>query len=176
MRYLTIFLIFLFCVSESKSQNINPKDPNEWEYKIFPGNEGSLQDSAHAFEVVEFYSNFKIIESVIDTNSSRLRKKGIRYATIRFQVFKLQDLSYCLGVAKKIKDTSSCQLNQGVGDYFIAGDYVFINMEDCFPCIIQKNSKDMCKPFIESLFKRIDHKEDLKLKDLLIKLPIKEAM
>ncbi len=174
MRFITPFIVLLFTFLAAKSQKVNPRDPNEWEYELLSKNQGSIQDTSHTIGIVVFYSNFPIIETVPDDGKTVLKRKSIHYPQISFHVFNIQDLGFCQDIARKIKDTSTCKDNQDAGDYFIAGKFVFMNLEDCYPCIVEKNAKDMCKPFIESLFKKIDNKENFDLKNLLTKLPIKE--
>ena len=187
MRFVTSFVLFFFTSACIKGQDqkkllkdigieqVNPKDPNQWKYKLYPAENISPKDSIHEIGSVSFFSKYAIIVPVVDTDPKLLKRSGIYYAQITFHVFKLQDLSNALRVTKKIRDTSSCQSNQSAGDYFISGNYVFVNMDDCFPCIVQNNTKDMCRPFIQSLFKKIDNKEGLQLKELLLQLPIKES-
>ena len=187
MRFISTSILFLFTFTCVKAQDqkkllkdigieqVNPKDPNQWEYKLYAPEVISAGDSVHEIGTVGFFSKYAIIVPVVNTDPKLLKRLGIRNARIIFHVFKLHDLPKALKVAQKIRDTSSCQVNQSAGDYFVAGSYVFVNMDDCFPCIVQNNSKDICRPFIQSLFNKIDNKEGLQLKELLLQLPIKES-
>jgi hypothetical protein len=94
---------------------------------------------------------------------------------IGFEIFDLKDSSVALNISRQVRLLSSCVAPHIGGDYFVVGNFIFVNSVSCVSCYRGKNSTDYCRPTIYRIFKNIDLTKISSLTDIVQQLGIKRS-
>ena len=90
-----------------------------------------------------------------------------------FQIFNIQDSSYCFKKSQLVRKLSSCIPPDIAGDIIILNKYIFLNTNICLKCKSYENGLDNCRPTINRIFSAVDKTKVTTLEDLVKQFPIK---
>ena len=93
----------------------------------------------------------------------RVKKDRIKPA-MSFDIYRIEDSSFCLEKAKMIKLTSSCTTPNIGGDIIMVGHYIFLNSSVCVNCGLT-SGVDFCRSNIAALLSYLskDRNDDVTL-------------
>ena len=187
MRRITfIFFIILFCPDIFGQTNIyrdnrimhyysltdfNKIDTLEyWNYKLDLNHKPTENDKVKPIGLLTFYRTKSIDDSVSLKTYNRLWQPSIS-----FDIYKLSDTSFCSQKSNLIHLLSSCSPPNVGGDYFVFGNFVFLNTDVCISCSNYLTKVDYCRPVINNVFTSVTNKNVTILNDLVKQFIIKRG-
>ena len=141
-------------------------DLNYWSYKLHTRKPSKKDQSIG-------YINFWRTEKWDDNTDKEFHSAW--NPGIGFEIYNLKDSSVALKISNQTRLLSSCVPPHVGGDYFISGNYIFVNTVSCTSCYRGKNKTDYCRPTIYRIFHSIDQTKVNSLTDLIKQLGIKSS-
>jgi hypothetical protein len=92
---------------------------------------------------------------------------------ISFEIFLLKDSIKARELSAGIASLSLCEIPQIGGDWFILGNFIFVNGESCVMCYRKSNKTEYCRPTINYIFSLLRVSNDTSMKEIVNQLPIK---
>lgn len=152
----------------------NPKDTSYrgdaiklWNYK-FKQKDIKENDSVRSLGSLIFYRT----RPVIDSSYYKIYKK-FWTPEISFDIFNISDSTFCRKLSTNTRYFSSCVPPDVGGDYFVIGQYIFLNRNVCLNCRI--SSIDYCRPVVNFVFNKLDKKNLNTLTDIFKQFAIKKG-
>ena len=160
---------FIYDTTDSHYAGVNftfKDDLNDWTYK-FHSKKPSKKNRSIG------YINFWRTEKWDDNTDKEFHMAW--NPGIGFEIFDLKDSSIALNISRQAGMLSSCVAPRIGGDYFVVGNFVFVNSVPCVFCYRSKNNTDYCRPAIYRIFKSIDLTKVTSLTDIIQQLGIKSS-
>lgn len=92
---------------------------------------------------------------------------------ISFEIFSLKDSLKALEVSKNMRSVALCETPQIGGDWFVIGNFIFVNGESCVLCYRKLNETEYCRPTINNIFSMLKVSKETSIKEIINQLPIK---
>ena len=141
-------------------------DLNYWTYKFHPKKTTRKDKSIGVI-------NFWRTERWDDSKDAEFHTSWNPH--ISFDIYNLEDSAIAQNTSRIMRAITSCVPPHTGGDYFIVGNFVFVNPVSCVSCYRGKNNTDYCRPTIYRIFKSIDLTKVTSLKDIIQQLEIKSS-
>lgn len=93
---------------------------------------------------------------------------------ISFEVFFLKDSIKALEVSKNMRSLALCETPQIGGDWFIIGNFLFVNGESCILCYRKLTNTEYCRPTINQIFSKLIITKNSSIQEIIRQMPIKE--
>jgi hypothetical protein len=187
MRIITfIFFIALFCSDTFGQANVygnnrivyyysltdfsNIDTLEYWNYKLDLTNKPTENDTVKPIGLLTFYRTKSIDDSISLKTYNRLWQPAIS-----FDIYKLSDTTFCSQKSNLLHMLSSCSPPNVGGDYFVFGNFVFLNKSVCISCSNYLTKGDYCRPVINYVFTRVTDKNVTNLNDLVKQFIIKRG-
>jgi hypothetical protein len=133
-----------------------------WNYKLDLQYKQSENDTVKPIGLLTFYR----IKSIDDSISMKIYNK-LWQPSISYEIYKLSDTTFCNQKSNTIHLLSSCSPPNIGGDYFIFGNFVFLNKSACISCSNYLTKDDYCRPVINYVFINVTNKNVTNLYDLV---------
>jgi hypothetical protein len=153
--------------SALKDYSYPPDTLELWNYQ-FKAFIGAKTDSVKPLGLLVLWRN-----KPINDRSHFETYKSFPTPLFEFTVYNITDSAYCQKEALRAMLITSCLPPDIGGDYFIIGNYFFINYGLCIPCRFL--GTDYCRPVLGAVLSHIDARRSSTLADIFKQFIIKAA-
>jgi hypothetical protein len=153
--------------SALKDYSYQPDTLALWNYQ-FKAFVGAKTDSVKPIGVLFLWRNKPVID-----NSYLSVYKTFPTPLFEFTVYNITDSAYCKKEALKGMLISNCLPPDVGGDYFIIGNYFFVNYGLCIPCRFL--GTDYCRPVLGAVLNNVDARRVTSLADIFKQFSIKAS-
>ena len=110
-----------------------------------------------------------------DNPQAEFKTPGQGYLNITYYIYPLKDSGLVKRFSKTLREMKSlCNIPYRGGEYFVAGNFIFINSKDCLNCYRNKTGTDYCRPMVNRIFSNMNGIENATLKEIIEKIPLKK--
>lgn len=164
----SLHFLFVFCLHFSLfSQNDFIDNFNDWKFEYYPLENNNAEASPIGVINFKRVNGLEISEKLIYNNK-------FWFPNIEYSIYELKDSISCKRTSLIVQHKSSCVPPNIGGDYFVKGNFIFLNQHACLDCQSPSSDIDFCRPIIKSIFDSIKTNPETQLQDILNQIPLKE--
>jgi len=141
-----------------------------WNYQLDTNTTNIIKDSINPIGQLYFWRTVPIYDSISKIVYNRLWSPHIT-----FDIYAIEQLSYCYQTTSRARFLSSCVPPNVGGDLIIIDKFVFVSRGVCLDCSMLDTKVDYCRPVINYLFSNLDITQITTIQSLVKQFAIDEG-